>query len=150
VNRKRGQTPPSSPALQRGLRRSEVPKGGQTPLRFVVGVGCSLGCSVGELLALVDGALEGLGGELGALATVDRRAGEPGVVAAADARGVPLLTYTAQELAAVEVPTPSAVVARHVGTPSVAEAAALLGGGRLVVRKQRSEHATCAVATWPE
>jgi cobalamin biosynthesis protein CbiG len=40
------------------------------------------------------------------------------------------------------------VVERHVGTSSVAEAAALVSGGRLVVEKRRSAHATCAVAEW--
>ena len=48
------------------------------------------------------------------------------MLAAAEHFGVPLRTHTAEALAAVDVPTPSAVVARHVGTPSVAEAAALL------------------------
>ena len=90
---------------------------------------------------------EVLGGEeLAAVATIDRRAQEPCVLAAA--RGVPLLTYSAEELSRVPVPAPSAVVAGHVGTPSVAEAAALLSGGELVVGKRKSEHATCAVATW--
>ena len=61
---------------------------------------------------------------------------------------VPLRTFAADVLATVEVPTPSAVVNGHVGTPSVAEAAALLasGGGALIVPKRRSPHATCAVA----
>ena len=89
-------------------------------------------------------------GELVALATVDRRAEEPCVLAASKHFGVPLHTHTAEALAAVDVPTPSAVVARHVGTPSVAEAAALLSGTRLLVPKTRSEHATCAVAECPE
>ena len=64
--------------------------------------------------------------------------------------GVPLHTHTAEALAAVDVPPPSAVVARHVGTPSVAEAAALLSGTRLLVPKTRSEQATCAVVECPE
>ncbi len=57
-------------------------------------------------------------------------------------------TYPARQLATVEVPTPSSVVASHAGTPSVAEAAALLSArhGRVVVPKQRSTHATCALA----
>jgi cobalt-precorrin 5A hydrolase len=48
----------------------------------------------------------------------------------------------------VNVPTPSPVVETHVGTPSVAEAAALLSAGatELLVPKHRSAHATCAVA----
>lgn len=118
---------------------------------IVVGVGCSRGCGRDELLALVDAALReaDAGTEsVAALATVDRRADEPGVVDAARARGWPLATFTPGQLSAVEVPTPSAVVAAHVGTPSVAEAAALLaaGGGPLLVPKRRSAHATCAVA----
>jgi cobalt-precorrin 5A hydrolase len=50
----------------------------------------------------------------------------------------------------VRVPSPSDVVEHHVGTPSVAEAAALLAGTRLIVNKRRSAHATCAVAQWRE
>jgi cobalt-precorrin 5A hydrolase/cobalt-precorrin 5A hydrolase/precorrin-3B C17-methyltransferase len=71
------------------------------------------------------------------------------VVALAERRGVPLRVHNAAALAAVAVPTPSDVVARHVGTPSVAEAAALLSAGpgaQLLVAKRRSAHATCAIA----
>ena len=117
-------------------------------MNLVAGVGCSLGCPPEELLALIAATLPA--GELVALATVDRRAAEPCMLAAAEHFGVPLRTFPADALAAVDVPTPSAVVARHVGTPSVAEAAALLSGTRLLVPKTRSEHATCAVAECPE
>jgi cobalt-precorrin 5A hydrolase/precorrin-3B C17-methyltransferase len=118
---------------------------------IVVGVGCSLGCTSDELLDLVDASMReaGVGTEpVGTLATADRRAEEPGVVTAARHRGWPLATYTAEQLAGVAVPTPSAVVAAHVGTPSVAEAAALLGAGadRLLLEKRRSARATCALA----
>ena len=90
--------------------------------RLVIGVGCSLGCADAELRALVDGAL-------------------------AAGLGVPLDTFPVAALAAIEVPTPSHVVAHHVGTPSVAEAAALLATrGELVITKRRSPHATCAIA----
>jgi cobalt-precorrin 5A hydrolase len=121
--------------------------------RLVVGAGCSRGCPPEELGALLDDTLAEAGdGEVVALATVDRRSGEPCMVAAAAARGIPLRTHAADALASVAVPTPSAVVARHVGTPSVAEAAALLTagpGGVLLVSKRRSPHATCAVAREP-
>jgi cobalt-precorrin 5A hydrolase/precorrin-3B C17-methyltransferase len=46
----------------------------------------------------------------------------------------------------VPVPHPSAVVQAAVGTPSVAEAAALAGGGELAVPKTKSARATVAVA----
>lgn len=123
-------------------------------MKLVVGAGCSLGCPVDELVALVEEALAGVPGTVVAVATVDRRAGEPCVVALAEALGVPLHAYPAAALAAVAVPTPSRDIERHVGTPSVAEAAArLAAGGAIVVPKRRSPHATCAIAEevpWPE
>jgi cobalamin biosynthesis protein CbiG len=117
--------------------------------RLVVGAGCSLECPPGELAALVAEGLTGLQGAVTAIATVDRRATEPCMVALAADHGVPLAIHAAADLAEVAVPTPSAVVAAHVGTPSVAEAAALLtagAGATLVVPKRRSAHATCAIA----
>jgi cobalamin biosynthesis protein CbiG len=114
---------------------------------LVVGVGCSLGCSSEELATLVQATLGALVGAPAAVATIDGRATEPCVTALAENLGVPLRTYPAEELAAVLVPTPSLAVEQHVGTPSVAEAAALLASqGELVVTKRRSQHATCAVA----
>jgi cobalamin biosynthesis protein CbiG len=120
-----------------------------TRRRLVVGVGCSRGCPPEELAALVDAVLAKIRGDVVTLATVDRREAEPCVVALAAGRGVPLRLHSADALAEVAVPTPSDVVARHVGTPSVAEAAALLSAGpgaRLAVAKRRSAHATCAIA----
>jgi cobalamin biosynthesis protein CbiG len=67
-------------------------------------------------------------------------------VAAAAARGWPLTGHPAAELARVPVPTVSARVAAAVGTPSVAEAAALLGGGTLVVGRTVHGRVTVAVA----
>jgi cobalamin biosynthesis protein CbiG len=69
------------------------------------------------------------------------------MVAAARHHGWPLVTHPATALRHIAVPTPSDVVDAHVGTPSVAEAAALLSaGGSLLVPKRRSARATCALA----
>ena len=56
--------------------------------------------------------------------------------------------FTAEELAQVEVPTPSDVVQKHVGTPSVCEAAAILGSnhGQLVISKIKGKNWTAALA----
>ena len=56
--------------------------------------------------------------------------------------------YTADELAKVEVPNPSATVQKHVGTPSVCEAAAVLGSnhGKLIVPKVKGKNWTAALA----
>ena len=117
---------------------------------LVVGAGCSRGCPTQELLDLIGAVLDEAGAQPGsvrALATVDRRADEPGIVAAARHHGWPLVTHPATTLRHVAVPTPSDVVDAHVGTPSVAEAAALLSaGGPLLVPKRRSARATCALA----
>ena len=56
--------------------------------------------------------------------------------------------FTAEELAAVEVPNPSETVQKHVGTPSVCEAAAILGSnhGKLIVPKVKGKNWTAALA----
>lgn len=108
-----------------------------------------------EVLGLIEESLAVAGlpvADVAALATVEAKAAEPGIVAAAAALGVPLRAYSARELAEVRVPHPSAWARSSVGTPSVAEAAALAGGGELLVPKRKSAPvgrpatATCAVA----
>ncbi|MFF5029333.1 precorrin-3B C(17)-methyltransferase [Streptomyces collinus] len=129
------------------------------PPTLVIGVGASRGAPAEEVVGLVEEALREAGlsaRSVAELATVDAKSGEPGVVAAAERLGVPLVTYSAEELAAVEVPNPSEAPLAAVGTPSVAEAAALLRGGELLVPKRKSERAdgqpamaTCAVVRRP-
>ena len=121
------------------------------PKSLVVGVGSARGVAASEVLALVDAALAA--GELApesvrCLATVDLKADEEGILQVARSRGWPVVTHPAAALASVDVPNPSEVVRAEVGTPSVAEAAALLSsdGGALVVSKRKSAHATVAIA----
>jgi precorrin-4 C11-methyltransferase len=56
--------------------------------------------------------------------------------------------YSAEELAKIEVPNPSETVEKHVGTPSVCEAAAILGSnhGQLIVPKIKGKNWTAALA----
>ncbi|MGW6307612.1 precorrin-3B C(17)-methyltransferase [Streptomyces niveus] len=127
------------------------------PPSLVVGVGASRGVGVDEVYGLVvdvlrDAGLSAL--SVGELATVDAKADEPGIVGAAAELGVPVRTYPADVLASVDVPNPSDAPLAAVGTPSVAEAAALAAagrGGELLVPKRKSSPrgrpamATCAV-----
>ncbi|WLW56045.1 precorrin-3B C(17)-methyltransferase [Streptomyces sp. YU58] len=142
--------------------RIVAPAEGEVVLRppsLVVGVGASKGAPVEEVLGLVRAALADAGlsvRSVAELATVDAKAEEPGIVEAAEQLGVPLVTYSAEELAAVTVPNPSEAPLAAVGTPSVAEAAALVRGGELLVPKRKSERedglpamATCAVVRRP-
>ncbi|MGW0399078.1 Rv2231c family pyridoxal phosphate-dependent protein CobC [Streptomyces sp. NPDC003002] len=126
------------------------PPVGEYATQLVVGVGGRAGVSVAEVCALVEETLRGAGlasGAVTALATVRTKAGEAGITGAAKRFGVPLLSYSAEELAAITVPHPSDAAREATGTASVAEAAALAGGGELLVPKRRSVAATCAVAT---
>ena len=56
--------------------------------------------------------------------------------------------FTAEQLAQVEVPNPSTTVLKHVGTPSVCEAAAILGSnhGKLIIPKVKGKNWTAALA----
>jgi cobalt-precorrin 5A hydrolase len=109
-----------------------------------VGIGATSGVTAAEVLAAVDAVLPpGAAGVR--LATLDVRAAEPGITAAAAERGWAVTGYPAAALARVAVPEPSARVADAVGTPSVAEAAALLSGGALVVGKTVHGRVTVAV-----
>jgi cobalt/nickel transport system ATP-binding protein len=110
-----------------------------------VGIGAMSGVSADEVLAAVDSVLPPGTADV-RLATVDSRASEPGLTGAAARRGWSVTGYTAAQLATVPVPSPSTRVAVLVGTPSVAEAAALLGGGSLVVGKTVHGRVTVAVS----
>ncbi|MGG8405584.1 cobalamin biosynthesis protein, partial [Streptomyces sp. 12297] len=86
---------------------------GAAPARVVVGVGARTGVSVDEVCALVEVALSGAGlprSAVTALATVEGKAGEAGIVGAAERFGVPLVSYGAGVLAGIAVPHPSAEV----------------------------------------
>lgn len=80
--------------------------------------------------------------------TIDVKEDEEFCAMLVDDLGEELVFYTAEELAKVEVPNPSDTVAKHVGTPSVCEAAAILGSnhGKLIVPKVKGRNWTAALA----
>ena len=80
--------------------------------------------------------------------TIDVKADEPFVEELRDEYGKEVVFFTAEQLAEVDVPHPSDVVAKHVGTPSVCEAAAILGSnhGQLIVGKVKGKNWTAALA----
>ena len=131
---------------------SELPTVVLHPKSLVIGMGCNRGTPVETLRALLtetlaahDLALE----SVTAITTVDLKAGEIGLLQLVKQLGVPLLDFTPETLAEQDVPTPSALVQGHVGTPSVAEASVLAQGAELLVPKQRNSDATCAVGRIP-
>ncbi|GAB3825000.1 precorrin-6y C5,15-methyltransferase (decarboxylating) subunit CbiE [Dactylosporangium cerinum] len=99
-------------------------------MRCVIGFGARSTATAADVEALLTG-LPGAGAlptappeTVYVLSTVDTRLDLATEVAAA--HGWTVTTAPAEVLARVEVPNPSAIVAAHTGTPSVAEAAALL------------------------
>lgn len=79
------------------------------------------------------------------ISTIDAKKDEP--VVKYFRRKYPVQFYTAEELAKVEVPHPSKTVMKHMGTPSVSEAAALLASdGELVMTKKKGGNFTVAAA----
>ncbi|WP_229718583.1 cobalamin biosynthesis protein [Nocardia jinanensis] len=103
--------------------------------KLAVGLGLRPGMSADRILAALTESLPGQ--RIGCLATLDRRAGEPGLLDAAAALGVPLHSYSAERIAQVPVPNRSERVVAALGIPGVAEAAALLAGtGPLLVPRQ--------------
>ncbi len=119
------------------------------PPSLVVGVGASRDVAAEEVLGLIGEALAVGGfaqGSVTTLATVEAKADEAGIVEAAREGGWPLVAYPADRLAAVPVPNPSEAARAAVGSPSVAEAAALVAGDVLVVPKRKSAMATVALA----
>ena len=141
--------PPPPPAVAPAGAGAAVPAPVAVlhPPSLVAGVGCSSdadGAEVGDLLGQVLAAAGLAPASVGTVATIDRRREHPAVVGL----GRPVRAFPAAELAVVPTPHPSATVAAAVGTPSVAEAAALLAAGpgaALVVPKRTSARATVAV-----
>ena len=80
--------------------------------------------------------------------TIDVKADEEFVELLEDEYCEEVVFFTAEELAEVEVPNPSDTVAKHVGTPSVCEAAAILGSnhGKLIIPKVKGRNWTAALA----
>lgn len=80
--------------------------------------------------------------------TIDVKADEPFIEVLEEEYGEEVCYFTAEELAKVEVPHPSDTVMKHVGTPSVCEAAAILGSnhGKLIIEKVKGKNWTAALA----
>ncbi len=121
------------------------------PPALAVGVGCNRGTPEEEIAAVVEEVLAAHGlarPAVACLASLSLKRHEPGLLALARRWEVPILFHEPHQLQAVAVPTPSQLVARHVGTESVCEAAALLaaGSGELMVNKHKRGNVTVAVA----
>jgi cobalt-precorrin 5A hydrolase len=121
------------------------------PRDLVVGVGCNRGTSTDEVMNLLERVFEEHGLSTQAIrnfATVDLKAGEPGILELGRKMNRPVQVFARAEIADISVPNPSAVVRAHLGVESVCEATALVSAQstNLIVPKQKSKNATMAVA----
>lgn len=137
-------------------------KSGDAALGFhlqdvVLGLGCARGADPEELWALVQETLASGSippENVACIASLDLKADEVAMNVVAARLGVPFRVFTAAELEA-EAPrlqTPSDVVFAEVGCHGVSEGAALAAIGpdaTLVIAKQKTANATCAVALSP-
>jgi len=118
---------------------------------LVVGLGCRRGVPVDELQSALNATLSDAGLDsacIAALATIDRKAEEPGLCALAEALGVPLEVVSSAWLSTLAPGafSPSAA-STHLDLPGVAEpCATLVAAGPLLVSKRAFARCTVAVA----
>lgn len=127
-------------------------------VRHVVGLGCRRGCSMGELLELLEQTLRQQGlqaADLDCLASSAHKADEAGLRELAEHLGLPLALLPAVRLARYHerLSRHSVLSLRITGSAGVAEASALaqaeaLTGGRarLLCARRSSARATLAIA----
>ena len=120
------------------------------PKRYAVGMGCKRGKSADELENFLLRTLKNCGistDEIRAIASIDIKADEQGLIELAKRLNVPFITYSADELNSVEGDfSESAFVESTTGTSCVCErAAALASGGIPVICKTAEDGKTLAV-----
>jgi cobalamin biosynthesis protein CbiG len=118
---------------------------------LILGLGCRRGVSAEQIEAAVRDALGSTLSfdAIGAVATVDTKADEPGLLAFCAQHALPLRTFTRDEIAALGVAThASAIVREHMGVDGVCEPCALLAApnGRLLAPKRARDGVTVAIA----
>ncbi|WP_434573410.1 cobalamin biosynthesis protein [Pseudomonas sp. Z3-8] len=125
---------------------------------LVVGLGCQRGCPASALRALLEQTLLAHGIALDnvqALASIDLKHDEPGLLELAEQLALPLTCFTAEQLAGyqTQLSQRSRVAFERTGCHGVAESAALaladqLGDSpaRLLITRQKSAQATLALA----
>ncbi len=118
--------------------------------KLILGAGCRRNVSFAELQGKLELFLQRnkiYANEVTLLASCDLKSDEPGLLELARFLGVETRFYPKNDLLQVEVPNPSSKVAGKIGTPSVAEAAAIrAGNGNLLVEKHKYGNLTFAVA----
>lgn len=121
------------------------------PKCLVLGIGCKRGTPASVIRKLVDDTLRQYSlypEAIASVASIDLKRDEPGLVEYCRSLGVPLHTFSADELNMAEGSfTKSDFVRKTTGTDNVCERSAVCdGGGDLIIRKVAEDGVTVAVA----
>ncbi len=121
------------------------------PKQYVLGIGCRKNTAYENLLEVVNSVLHSHGisaCEVGAVASIDIKAGERALIMLAKHLKIPFYTYPAQELSAVQGSfSQSDFVRETTGVDNVCERAAVnVGNGRLAAGKYSRSGITVAIA----
>lgn len=106
-----------------------------------VGIGCQRGTARAVIEAAVRAVFQAYDlaeDAIAGLATIDTKVNEAGLIIFCRERNLPLLFFKADVLRSVAVPNPSSVIKAAIGTPSVAEAAAILACWEVERGKKRA------------
>jgi cobalt-precorrin 5A hydrolase/precorrin-3B C17-methyltransferase len=117
-----------SPIQRQFAVAAALPKAQWHPRVLWVGLGCERGTDPALMEWAIAQACQThhlAPGAIAGVASLDLKGDEVGLVALCQDRHWPLVCFSAEALRSISVPTPSDVVAQAVGTPSVAEAAAI-------------------------
>jgi cobalt-precorrin 5A hydrolase len=126
------------------------------PRNLVLGIGCNRGTPVDEIDGFVAAHLKRIFVSIKSvrcIASAAAKRDEPGLVDFGERYGIPLVFFESDELNRVACPSPPSQHAlAAIGAVGVAEPAALLasGGGRMMLKKVKSENVTLAVAEMGE
>ena len=137
-----------SPMQRRFSSESDFPKVQWHPRVLWVGMGCERGTSSRLIATAVEQVFQAAHlaeAAIAGVATIDLKADEAGLLEFCRDRALPLRCFPSEKLRSVQVPNPSEVVAAEVGTPSVAEAAAILAAQTVVAIEPTDEPATLRV-----
>lgn len=120
-------------------------------MRVMLGLGCDRNTPLITVQKAIEQALDGVGltlKDVAGAASIDKKNDEPALLQLAQQHDWPLHFFPAEALAQVPVPNPSETVRKYMGTPAVAEAAALLAaGGELILEKYKYQGADGKNAT---
>ena len=123
------------------------------PKDLIVGIGCKRGTSANEITTRVMNVFSENRLDIRRLAgaaTIDIKSGEPGLLKFCERFGLPLMTFSADELMSVSGEfSHSDFTEKTTGADNVCERAAVCAGGTLIVRKTAENGVTAAVAELP-